>query len=142
MATRRVLVVEDSEVIQRLIEVCLRPAGLEVVLIDDGAAGLLAATEAAPDLVLLDVGLPSMDGWEVLVELRARPETSAVKVLMLTGEVNAESHWRAAEYGAHLLGKPFRPDDLRQAVTDLVGPANGASKPPSWRTQASPSPAP
>ncbi len=112
------------------------------VLVDDGAAALSAAVASPPDLVLLDVGLPKMDGWEVLVGLRSRPETAGLKVLMLTGEVNSESHWRAAEYGAHLLGKPFRPDDLRQAVTDLVGPVTHNDRTPLWGAQPSATPAP
>ena len=62
---KRVLVVEDSEVIQRLIEVCLRPAGFDMEMRSDGHAGLSAARELMPDLIILDVGLPGLDGWEV-----------------------------------------------------------------------------
>ena len=82
--SKRVLVVEDSQVIQRLIEVCLRPAGFEVITRADGPSGLEAALEDPPDLMILDVGLPKMDGWEVLSRLRADLRTRTLTVHVLT----------------------------------------------------------
>ena len=82
--SRRVLVVEDSAVIQRLIAVCLRPAGVEVETRDDGPSGLDAALQSPPDLMILDVGLPRMDGWQVLERIRTDARTRNLKVLVLT----------------------------------------------------------
>ena len=121
MSTRRVLVVEDSKVIQRLIEVCLRPAHIDVAFRSDGLA---AAIETAPDAVVLDVGLPEMDGWQVLSEIKRRPETSHLEVLMPTAAADDEARQRAEAHGARILAKPFRPDDLRQAVTAIMAPAS------------------
>lgn len=119
--SRRVLVVEDSQVIQRLIEVCLRPAGLEVETREDGPSGLEAAIEDPPDLLILDVGLPRMDGWEVLSRLRAEIATKDLKVLVLTAHAQEETRERADRGGADaFLTKPFRPNDLRRVVTRLV----------------------
>lgn len=126
MTARRLLVVEDSKVIQRLIEVCLRPADIEVSFRDDGLAGLAAAIETAPDGVVLDVGLPEMDGWQVLSEIKRRPETSHIEVLLLTASADDEARRRAAEYGARVLAKPFAPDDLRRAVTEITAPREQA----------------
>jgi CheY-like chemotaxis protein len=120
--SHRVLVVEDSQVIQLLIEVCLRPAGFEVSMREDGPAGLDAALSDPPDLLILDVGLPKMDGWEVLARLRAEVATRDLKVLVLTAHAQEETRERADRGGADaFLTKPFRPNDLRRVVTRLVG---------------------
>jgi len=120
---KRVLVVEDSQVIQRLIEVCLRPAGLDVEMRADGPSGLAAALELQPDLVILDVGLPGMDGWEVLAALRSDERGANLKVMVLTAHAQEEIRRRADSIGADaFLTKPFRPNDLREMAISLVGP--------------------
>jgi CheY-like chemotaxis protein len=122
---KRVLVVEDSAVIQRLITVCLRPAGVEVETCDDGPTGLDAAIAMQPDLLILDVGLPRMDGWEVLERIRTDERTKGIKVLVLTAHAQEETRERADRGGADaFLTKPFRPDDLRGVALELLsGPA-------------------
>ena len=122
--TNRVLVIEDSQVIQRLIEVCLRPAGFDVETRLDGPSGLAAVGECHPDLVILDVGLPGMSGWEVLSSIRSDPATQDVLVMMLTGEVHESVKREATERGANAyLSKPFRPQELREMATSLAGPS-------------------
>ncbi len=122
--TKRVLVVEDSQVIQRLIEVCLRPAGFDVEMRFDGPSGLAAVGECQPDLVILDVGLPGMSGWEVLTAIRSDPATEDVVVMMLTGDVHEAVRREASERGANAyLAKPFRPQELREMATSLAGPS-------------------
>lgn len=117
----RVLVVEDSAVIQRLISVCLRPAGVEVETRSDGPTGLEAALTTRPDLVILDVGLPRMDGWEVLERIRSDVRTRGMKVLVLTAHAQEETRERADRGGADaFLTKPFRPDDLRSVALGLL----------------------
>ena len=119
----RVLVIEDSLVIQRLIEVCLRPAGFQVELRAEGPSGLEAARGWKPDVVVLDVGLPVMDGWEVLSHLREDPGMDGVKVLVLTAHAQDQTRERAVKSGADgFLTKPFRPDELRSAVIELARP--------------------
>ena len=86
----RVLVVEDSAAIRRLIEVCLRPANLDIVMREDGLSGLEAALNEAPDLLVLDIGLPEMDGWEVLDQLRSNSSTESPPVLVLTAHAEEE----------------------------------------------------
>lgn len=118
---RRILIVEDSAVIRRLIEVCLRPAHLDIVMREDGPAGLAAATSEAPDLMVLDIGLPEMDGWEVLDRLRSDPRTKSLPVLVLTAHAEEESRRRADEGGADaFVTKPFQPNDFRQVVLNLL----------------------
>ncbi len=117
----RVLVVEDSAVIRRLIEVCLRPAGLELLMRADGPSGLEAALHEKPDLLVLDIGLPHMDGWEILDQVRSDAQTENLPVLVLTAHAEEESRRRADEGGANLfVTKPFQPADFRQAVLNLM----------------------
>lgn len=119
--SKRVLVVEDSQVIQRLVEVCLRPAGFEVSLASDGPSGLDAALNDPPDLLILDVGLPGMDGWEVLSHLRADERTKNVTVLVLTAHAQEETREKADRGGADaFLTKPFRPNELRATALELA----------------------
>ena len=117
----RVLVVEDSAVIRRLIEVCLRPANLDIVMREDGPSGLEAALNEAPDLLVLDIGLPEMDGWEVLDQLRSNSSTESLPVLVLTAHAEEESRRRADEGGADsFVTKPFQPNDFRREVLSLL----------------------
>jgi len=117
----RVLVVEDSAVIQRLITVCLRPSGVAVETRDDGPSGLQAALEDPPDLLILDVGLPKMDGWQVLDRIRADVRTRNLKVLVLTAHAQEETRERADRGGANaFVTKPFRPDELRRVAESLI----------------------
>jgi CheY-like chemotaxis protein len=118
---QRVLVVEDSPVIQRLISVCLRPAGIEIEARADGPAGLEAAQTSAFDLLILDVGLPRMDGWQVLEQIRADSRTADLRVLVLTAHAQEETRERADRGGADaFITKPFRPDELRRVALDLM----------------------
>ena len=117
----RILLVEDSPVIRRLIEVCLRAEDLEVVTREDGPSGLEAVTTESPDLVVLDIGLPGIDGWQVLEAIRSRPETRDMPVLVLTAHAEGESRRRADQGGADaFITKPFQPNHLRKAVLELV----------------------
>ena len=64
-----VLVIEDSASVRRLIDVCLRPLNAEMRFAEDGLIGLDSARAAVPDVIILDIGLPGLDGWEVLSQL-------------------------------------------------------------------------
>ena len=117
----RILIVEDSAVIRRLIEVCLRAADLEIITRDDGRTGLTAVSSESPDLVVLDIGLPGMDGWEVLDRIRKDPTTKSIPVVVLTAHAEEESRRRANEGGADaFVTKPFQPNDFRSTVLSLL----------------------
>ena len=116
-----VLVIEDSASVRRLIEVCLRPLGVQVRSVEDGLLGLEAAIADVPQAIVLDIGLPGMDGWEVLAKLRSGEATRHVKVLVLTAHAQPEMADRAAAKGADsFMTKPFRPEELRESVMELL----------------------
>lgn len=117
----RILVIEDSAVIRRLIEVCLRAADLDIHMCEDGSSGLDAVRSEGHDLLVLDIGLPGMDGWQVLDQIRNDPATRALPVVVLTAHAEEESRRRADEGGADaFVTKPFQPNDFRQTVLDLL----------------------
>ena len=118
---QRILVIEDSAVIRRLIEVCLRAADLDIHMSEDGPSGLEAVRTESPDLLVLDIGLPGMDGWQVLDHIRTDPATRSLPVVVLTAHAEEESRRRADEGGADaFVTKPFQPNDFRQTVLDLL----------------------
>lgn len=121
VSKQRALIVDDSEVLRRLIEMCLRPAGFEIATAASGAEALDTAASFVPDLVILDIGLPDMTGWDVLAALRATETGAQAKVLILSGYEDA--HTEAKTNGADAaLVKPFRNDELRSVAVELAGP--------------------
>ncbi len=118
---QRVLVIEDSASVRRLIEVCLRVLGVDVASASDGVTGLAAIRADRPDAVVLDIGLPGLDGWEVLRQLRDDEDTASIKVLVLTAHAQPEMADKAERGGADsFMTKPFRPLDLRVQVEKLL----------------------
>ena len=112
---------------RRLIDVCLRPTGAEIRSAEDGLLGLEAAWSSVPDVIVLDIGLPGLDGWGVLSRLRADDRTNEVQVLVLTAHAQPEMADRAAADGADaFMTKPFRPDDLRETIESLINVAQTA----------------
>lgn len=128
----RALVIEDMPNVQRLVEVCLRAAGMDVVTRGDGLSGVAEATANPPDLVVLDIGLPRLDGWGVLERLRANPETARVPVLVLTAHGSDENRDRAERDGADFfMPKPFAPRDLRRVALELLTGSPSYRRPPA-----------
>lgn len=115
------MVIEDSAVIWRLIRATCEELG-ELSWAADGVSGLEAVQTDPPDLLVLDIGLPILDGWEVLAAMRLNPRTAEVPVLVLTAHADGGSRERARRGGANaFMTKPFRPSDLRSTVTILLG---------------------
>jgi CheY-like chemotaxis protein len=99
----------------------LRAADLEILMREDGPSGLAAVRSESPDLLVLDIGLPGMDGWQVLDHIRSDAATRSLPVVVLTAHAEEESRRRADEGGADaFVTKPFQPNDFRQTVLDLL----------------------
>jgi CheY-like chemotaxis protein len=115
------LVVEDSPLIQRLVSVCLRDTGRSLVSAADGPSAIEAALGDPPELMILDIGLPGCDGWEVLDRVRSNPATSSMPVLVLTAHAQEEYRIRADRQGADgFMTKPFEPTTLRDEVVRIL----------------------
>ena len=126
--TDTILVVEDSPVVQHLIRASLASLDLPVLTAADGGSGLELARRHLPSVVLLDIGLPVLDGWQVLAALRADPRTAHLRVVVVTAHAQPEVVEEAETQGADgFLTKPFRPQDLRDLVI-----AQLAGRPAAW----------
>ncbi|MFA0736309.1 MAG: hypothetical protein LASZOEIN_002622 [Candidatus Fervidibacter sp.] len=114
---KRVLVVDDERHIVRLVQVNLERQGYEVLTAYDGVECLEKAKSEKPDLIVLDVMMPRMDGFEALQRLKTDPETSHIPVIMLTARAQDRDVLQGYQYGADLyLTKPFSPLELISLV--------------------------
>jgi CheY-like chemotaxis protein len=115
------LVVDDDRLFLRLVELNLGKIGLRVVLAEDGPEALRLAFSESPDVILLDLMMPRMDGYEVMRQLKASEKTRGIPVIMLTAKSGSEDRDRCAELGAAgYITKPFRLEDLRSTVRTIV----------------------
>ncbi len=95
----KVLLVEDNEMNRDMLSRRLERRGYEVVLAEDGDQGLQRAADTRPDLILLDMSLPGVDGWEVARRLKADPATAAISIIALTAHTMAGDRERALQAG-------------------------------------------
>jgi len=118
---KRVLYIEDETDLQWLVKHILESiGGFEVLVCGSGAEGLRSVQGFAPDLVLLDVMMPGMDGFSVLRALRALPEAAAIPVVFLTARTQEHDEYRAL--GADgVIAKPFEPHALLERVRAYTG---------------------
>jgi DNA-binding response OmpR family regulator len=124
----RVLVVDDDADIRGLVEFKLQQAGFEVMTADDGAGALSMVENWKPDLVVLDVAMPGLSGYDVCKRFRSDPTMERVPVIMLTARTQATFSTLGYMAGADLyLTKPFSPRELVERVESLLagGPRPG-----------------
>ena len=115
--TARILVVDDLEQNVRLLEAKLTLEYYEVLTAGDGATALKIAGEERPDIILLDVMMPGMDGFETCRRLKADPVTAHIPVVMVTALSDTEDRVRGLDAGAEdFLTKPVDPDFLYQRL--------------------------
>ncbi|MCC7495817.1 MAG: response regulator transcription factor [Fimbriimonadaceae bacterium] len=127
MARHRVLLVEDEEDIQELVRYNLGRDGYAVEAVTSGEAALASARQAPPDLILLDIMLPGIDGLEVCRLLKANPKTNPVPILMLTARGEEVDIVTGLEVGADdYLPKPFSPKVLTARVRAVLRRATAA----------------
>ncbi|MBW3606299.1 MAG: response regulator [Actinobacteria bacterium] len=117
----RVLVVEDDHVIRELLVVNLKMEGHEAITAADGSEALAAVDAHAPDVVLLDMMLPGVDGWEVTSRLKGDDATRRIPIVALSARAMQADVERGMALGVdHYVTKPFDPIELMQLVTTLL----------------------
>ncbi len=116
--SRKILVVDDLTASAETLQVLLELEGFAVRTANDGASALKVAQEFVPDVVILDIGLPGQDGFEVARQLRGRPEAKNALLIALTGYGEAESRWRSQQAGFdHHVVKPANIESLLALVS-------------------------
>ncbi len=117
----RVLVIDDEAPIRLLCRVNLEAADMTVLEAENGPAGLAAARSERPDVILLDVMMPGMDGWQVLEQLLADERTRDVPIVFLTARAELRDQARGLELGGvDYITKPFNPVELAPLVVELL----------------------
>ena len=120
---RMVLICDDEPHIRESIRYAVNKEGYSYKMVGDGIAAYEAACSDKPDLVILDVGMPGMTGYEVCKKLRNTPGVEDILILILTAFGQALDKIDAAEAGAnHFMSKPFSPRELRAKLNELLSP--------------------
>ncbi len=116
------LVIDDEAPIRLLCRVNLEAEGMEVLEASNGPTGLEEARSERPDVILLDVMMPALDGWRVAERLVADPSTQDIPIILLTGRAEFRDRARRLDIGGvDYVTKPFNPLELAALVRDLLG---------------------
>lgn len=122
---KTVLLIDDEPGIASALVVRLSAEGYVVETAMDGRSGLAAAAETQPDVILLDIRMPDIDGIEVCRRLKTNPELAATPVIFLSANVKDVVRHQALEAGGSaFLSKPYEPRDVLNAIRSAVTPAN------------------
>jgi DNA-binding response OmpR family regulator len=121
MMAHTILVVDDDPGVVRVVEINLTQEGYQVRTAGDGEEALASIAQEAPDLVVMDVMMPRLDGFETLKRLKGEPATADIPILMLTARAQDEDVFEGYGTGAQwYLTKPFDPVELRRVVRHLL----------------------
>jgi chemosensory pili system protein ChpA (sensor histidine kinase/response regulator) len=113
--------VDDSITMRRVTQRLLERNGMQVVTAKDGLEAIGVLQDHRPDIILLDIEMPRMDGFEFAKHVRNNPATAALPIIMITSRVSDKHRARAIEVGVNdYLGKPYQERDLLQAVSHLL----------------------
>ena len=128
---KSILIVDDEKQLVSLVKLHMEMAGYEVLTASDGERALAIGREENPDLIILDLMLPKIDGWEVCKRLRAELKIGGIPVIMLTARTDTEDKLKGFESGADdYVTKPFSPRELVARVKRVLARAeNGPVKP-------------
>jgi len=122
-----ILLVEDFDDARELYSTCLRASGYDVIEAATGADAVALARSASPDLILMDMLLPGIDGWQATAELKKDPALKHVPIVALTAHALSDERERIASLGCDgFLAKPCLPPDLIRTVDRLLGRQSGS----------------
>jgi len=116
-----VLVVDDEPLTRNLLRLMLERAGFDILEAEDGLKALLSVSENKPDVIVLDVMMPHMDGLTVCEKLRSNPETAVLPIILLSARANPEAVQEGMEAGAdEYLSKPVSREELIRTIRSVL----------------------
>ena len=120
--SKTVLIVDDEEYIVTSLEYVMKSAGYKVVVAYDGEQAIEKTKETAPDLLILDVMMPKLDGFEVCEKIRANPLWKSIRIIILTAKGRDSEREKGMSLGADAyMTKPFSTRDILKRVMELLG---------------------
>ena len=129
----RILIIDDDIGFRDLLRIHLSANGYEVEVAEDGVAGGRALLAQTPDLIVSDVNMPFLDGFELLSLMRTDEGTASIPVILLSGRSDGDTMAKAVELGAEdFLTKPVTRDQLLESVEACLARAKGRSTPPDY----------
>ncbi len=119
----KILIVEDDKIVRSGLKVLMINEGFETYFTDNGAEAIQLAMNHHPDVIICDIAMPGMDGYEVLKTLRSRRETASIPVLFLTAKITKEEAQMGMSLGVNAyLKKPMWPEDIVEEVKRHLSP--------------------
>ena len=129
----RILIIDDDVGFRDLLRIHLSAAGYQVQIAEDGVAGGRALLAQTPDLVVSDLNMPFLNGFELLSLLRSDPQTASIPVILLSGRNDGDTMVKAVELGAaDYLTKPVTRDQLLESIEAVLSRTKGRTKAPDY----------
>lgn len=124
---KRILVIDDSALSRQMLDEALKPRGFEVLMASDGEEGFLMFKRTSPHLILMDVVMPQMNGWETCVRIRRAAQSQAVPIIIMTSKNTPQDMLQSFEVGAdEFIAKPINLDELFTMIGRLLSSNGGA----------------
>jgi CheY-like chemotaxis protein len=123
---RKILLVDDDRLNTTLLRFAFKESGCEVITADNGREGLEAVEREKPDMIILDIQMPEMSGFEFMSEIKTFPGGSEIPVIMLTANENMQDIFFSEGVKGYFV-KPINPPQLLAKVRSILGPPPGAS---------------
>jgi DNA-binding response OmpR family regulator len=121
VAPARILVIDDEPQVTEIVEAFLSNAGHQVFVDNVASKGMKKATQIKPDLILLDIMMPEMDGYSICTELKSDPETADIPILFLTGKDRNDDMGRSFKVGGDMyIKKPFSCERLLEIINIIL----------------------
>jgi CheY-like chemotaxis protein len=117
MANRKILIAEDTAEVRMLVRIYMEGESYELLEAEDGVEAVKLAAEQQPDVILMDIMMPIMDGIEATLKIKNNPKTKNIPIIMLTAVLDSEAVLTSYDYGAdNYLNKPFTKEQLISAI--------------------------
>ena len=121
MKKKRILIIDDEPNVRKVLSILFKSNGYEVVAADDGDVGLETAKKEKPDIIILDVVMPTLDGYSTCMLLKEDPEVQNIPVIMLTARDTNKSKYASESFGAeYYLSKPYESEELLGLVAKFT----------------------